>query len=191
MPRNSRKTNKQRFLAAPRDPRLVHKHRVVLCDFRGRKRGLRKPKLIAALENEVLFVYWDDTDTALSLVERVSIESGKDLAWFPTCLLSTFAVDETGERLPEPAKKKRPAKKVRPKQNCAVDETAERMPEPAKVVRPKKNRNPRNWFTLCGVCAKGFPSRSLLARHERIHTGDKPFVCPACLKAFSRNGHLT
>jgi uncharacterized Zn-finger protein len=28
-------------------------------------------------------------------------------------------------------------------------------------------------------------------RHIRIHTGDKPFQCKICARAFSRSDHLT
>jgi uncharacterized Zn-finger protein len=31
----------------------------------------------------------------------------------------------------------------------------------------------------------------LFCRHIRIHTGDKPFQCKICARAFSRSDHLT
>lgn len=45
----------------------------------------------------------------------------------------------------------------------------------------------------CTVCGKGFARRSDLARHERIHTGDKPHVCqePGCGKQFIQRSALT
>lgn len=36
-----------------------------------------------------------------------------------------------------------------------------------------------------------FRIKSFLFRHIRIHTGDKPFQCKICARAFSRSDHLT
>ncbi len=43
----------------------------------------------------------------------------------------------------------------------------------------------------CNVCFRTFTSRSNLDRHARLHTGQKPYVCSKCGKAFSRKDHLT
>lgn len=42
----------------------------------------------------------------------------------------------------------------------------------------------------CGVCHKSFRDRSHLARHEKLHTGSKPFACSICPKTFARKEHV-
>ncbi|KIW76607.1 hypothetical protein Z517_09051 [Fonsecaea pedrosoi CBS 271.37] len=45
----------------------------------------------------------------------------------------------------------------------------------------------------CGTCSKRFARRSDLARHERIHSGDRPHACkhPGCNKSFIQRSALT
>lgn len=40
-------------------------------------------------------------------------------------------------------------------------------------------------------CDRRFSRTDELARHVRIHTGQRPFQCPVCQRAFSRSDHLT
>ena len=42
----------------------------------------------------------------------------------------------------------------------------------------------------CTHCEKAFTSNIHLKRHERTHTGERPYKCEFCTKAFTQYGHL-
>lgn len=42
----------------------------------------------------------------------------------------------------------------------------------------------------CSVCGKAFADRSNMTLHMRLHSGIKPYSCQLCAKAFTKKHHL-
>ncbi|KFQ27839.1 Zinc finger protein 394, partial [Mesitornis unicolor] len=43
----------------------------------------------------------------------------------------------------------------------------------------------------CGKCGKSFAQSSILIRHQRIHSGERPYKCEECGKTFKHSTDLT
>jgi uncharacterized Zn-finger protein len=59
-------------------------------------------------------------------------------------------------------------------------------------VEESTSKSGQNVVCVQTGCGRQFKSRSHLMRHERMHTGEKPFGCPyqSCIKRFSRRDNM-
>lgn len=42
----------------------------------------------------------------------------------------------------------------------------------------------------CSVCSRAFTTKTILVKHQRIHTGERPYICDVCGKAFNQSSTL-
>ncbi|XP_067878552.1 oocyte zinc finger protein XlCOF6-like isoform X2 [Heterodontus francisci] len=61
---------------------------------------------------------------------------------------------------------------------------------PQRVKSFDRGSHLKRQLLTCPVCGRGFVDPSNFRKHERTHTGERPFECPACGKGFSQSSAL-
>ncbi|KAI9582844.1 zinc finger protein 239-like [Glossina fuscipes] len=62
-----------------------------------------------------------------------------------------------------------------------------------KICKSRKNRSPQKpkERKLCRFCPKTFTTTTHRRRHERIHTGERPYICEICGRSFASSAELS
>ncbi|KAI5643403.1 poly (ADP-ribose) glycohydrolase (PARG) domain-containing protein [Phthorimaea operculella] len=62
--------------------------------------------------------------------------------------------------------------------------------EEFKRARKRQRRADAPKNKICAQCSKAFKTNAELKRHERSHTGERPFVCASCGNSYTQLSHL-
>ncbi|KAI9003855.1 hypothetical protein DFJ74DRAFT_713376 [Hyaloraphidium curvatum] len=56
--------------------------------------------------------------------------------------------------------------------------------------RTTMHKAPPERLFACTICDKTYTTHGNLVRHQKLHTGSKPYTCDLCSLSFARNDHL-